>query len=342
MRCGANVPNDAVAMMGSVLACLGDDGWQCDDVRVARVAAAQPLHFAAGVGGFTFHWVEGAGCIVASAGAEEVLVEPGSLIATAAADAHTLRAAGGAAQPWALSMRWPSSPWLQALVLEQGRIFAWRKGAGSFPDALRLLRCRIMDGDGEAVPDALSKAAARAIAAQAFAAIESDGRTGRLSHALADARLGPWFRKALSATGPLPSLDDSARACHLSRAAFTRRFHELMDVPPTDFLVSWRMNLALHRLALARDTVADLAERCGYQSEAAFRKAFRRATGVAPGAVRASHGIDAVFGHEPVLHQGADGATPRLRERAAPRVTITTHEGPPELEALLRAVISNL
>jgi AraC-like DNA-binding protein len=325
-----------------VLACLGDDGWQCDDVRVAQLAAARPLRFGPGAGGLTFHWIEGAPCIVASAGGAEMLVQPGSLVAVPGPHAYTLRMAGGAARGWALSARWPSSPWLQAMLLDEGRTFARQTSASSLPQALGLLRSHVIDNQGKGAPDAVASAAARALAAWVFAAIESDSHAGRLSNALADARLGAWLGRALLAVGPLPGLDAHAQACHLSRAAFTRRFHELMDLAPTDFLVCWRMNLALHRLSLAGEAVSDLAERFGYRSEPAFRKAFRRATGITPGAARATQSLDAVFGEGPVVPAGSPDDAARLRERAAPRITISTHDGPPELAALLGAVISNL
>jgi AraC-like DNA-binding protein len=52
------------------------------------------------------------------------------------------------------------------------------------------------------------------------------------------------------------------------------------------YLTRWRMQLAQHALQTEGATVAELATRLGYQSEAAFARAFKRVTGVAPGAMR--------------------------------------------------------
>ena len=52
------------------------------------------------------------------------------------------------------------------------------------------------------------------------------------------------------------------------------------------YLTRWRMNLAANRLHDDRATVAQVAAEVGYQSEAAFTRAFARTIGQTPGAVR--------------------------------------------------------
>lgn len=75
------------------------------------------------------------------------------------------------------------------------------------------------------------------------------------------------------------------RAC-LSRSAFSARFTELVGMPPMEFVATWRMQLAADWLTKGNNSMMDVAMRCGYESEAAFRKAFKRITGTTPGQLR--------------------------------------------------------
>jgi AraC-like DNA-binding protein len=72
----------------------------------------------------------------------------------------------------------------------------------------------------------------------------------------------------------------------LSRSAFSARFTELVGEPVMQYVTRWRMQVAQSALETEGATVADLANRLGYRSEAAFARAFKRVTGLPPGAVR--------------------------------------------------------
>ena len=72
----------------------------------------------------------------------------------------------------------------------------------------------------------------------------------------------------------------------MSRSAFAARFTELVGEPVMHYVTRWRMRLALNALRDEGATVAQLADRLGYRSEAAFARAFKRVTGTAPGAVK--------------------------------------------------------
>ena len=74
-------------------------------------------------------------------------------------------------------------------------------------------------------------------------------------------------------------------ACQ-SRSTFTERFTQLIKMPPMEFVATWRMQLATGMLADERANMLDVALRCGYESEAAFRKAFKRIIGIPPGKAR--------------------------------------------------------
>jgi AraC-like DNA-binding protein len=72
----------------------------------------------------------------------------------------------------------------------------------------------------------------------------------------------------------------------MSRSAFSARFTELVREPVMHYVTRWRMHVAHHALETEGTTVAELADRLGYRSEAAFARAFKRVVGIAPGAVR--------------------------------------------------------
>jgi AraC-like DNA-binding protein len=68
----------------------------------------------------------------------------------------------------------------------------------------------------------------------------------------------------------------------LSRSALAERFTHLVGQPPMQYLANWRMQLAANYLLSGNDSVAAIAERVGYESEAAFSRAFKKMVGVSP------------------------------------------------------------
>ena len=78
------------------------------------------------------------------------------------------------------------------------------------------------------------------------------------------------------------TLADLARAVGTSRAVLASRFAERVGVPPMQYLASWRMQCAAHRLRQPGARVAYVAHAVGYESEAAFCRAFKKATGLPP------------------------------------------------------------
>lgn len=72
----------------------------------------------------------------------------------------------------------------------------------------------------------------------------------------------------------------------MSRSAFAARFTELVGEPPMQYVTRWRMLVAQTWLKEESATIGELAIRLGYRSEAAFSRAFKRFTGVSPGAAR--------------------------------------------------------
>lgn len=73
-----------------------------------------------------------------------------------------------------------------------------------------------------------------------------------------------------------------AREAGLSRAAFSRRFSELVGEPPMAYLTSWRLDLAADLLLEPGATVGSVADQVGYGSSFAMSSAFKRERGVSP------------------------------------------------------------
>ncbi len=88
------------------------------------------------------------------------------------------------------------------------------------------------------------------------------------------------------------TLESLARQAGLSRSALAERFSQFVGQPPMQYLTSWRMQLAASYLRSGVESVAVIANRVGYDSEAAFSRAFKKAVGVPPSRWRMSRGED--------------------------------------------------
>ncbi|WP_395644414.1 AraC family transcriptional regulator [Terricaulis sp.] len=84
------------------------------------------------------------------------------------------------------------------------------------------------------------------------------------------------------------TLDALAKEVGLSRSAFAERFTELMGVPPMSYLGNWRLQVAARLLEAPSMSIAQAAAQVGYESEAAFNRAFKKQVGLPPGAWRRS------------------------------------------------------
>jgi AraC-like DNA-binding protein len=82
------------------------------------------------------------------------------------------------------------------------------------------------------------------------------------------------------------TIDELARQVGLSRSALYERFVGLVGQPPMQYLTNWRMQRGSTLLREGSATVATIAQEVGYDSEAAFARAFKRLVGDAPAAWR--------------------------------------------------------
>lgn len=109
---------------------------------------------------------------------------------------------------------------------------------------------------------------------------ESD-RVGWL-YAIGDDRIG----NALAAMHDAPSrkwtLEQLAQTCGMSRSVFARRFKETVGETPIDYLTRWRMLRAADHLASSDQSISNVAQTLGYDSDSAFSATFKKVMGVSP------------------------------------------------------------
>lgn len=78
------------------------------------------------------------------------------------------------------------------------------------------------------------------------------------------------------------NVDRLARRVGVSRTALARRFRHFLDMPPMRYLTYWRLQLAAQRLKATDTPMKGVADQAGYESEAAFSRAFKRHFGFPP------------------------------------------------------------
>jgi AraC-like DNA-binding protein len=100
----------------------------------------------------------------------------------------------------------------------------------------------------------------------------------------------PAVGKAMALIHARPSfnwtIEGLARQCGTSRTVMAERFVQFVGVPPMHYLARWRMQIASEMLSRRHSNMATIAAEIGYESEAAFSRAFKKMMGVAPSAWR--------------------------------------------------------
>src|SRR5262245_55068750 len=78
------------------------------------------------------------------------------------------------------------------------------------------------------------------------------------------------------------NVEDLGREAGISRSALAERFTRLIGMAPMHYLANWRMQVAAQKLKDTSASLAQIAETVGYESEAAFSRAFKKSFGTAP------------------------------------------------------------
>lgn len=104
--------------------------------------------------------------------------------------------------------------------------------------------------------------------------------------ALSDRRLARALAAIHSDPGRPWRVEAMAAIAGMSRTAFVDAFTGLLGIAPFQYLTEWRIAEARRLLRDRQMSVATIAEQLGYQSEAAFRRTYKRVTGIGPGQAR--------------------------------------------------------
>jgi AraC-like DNA-binding protein len=276
--------------------------------RFDTVAMAHMRHIS------VFHLIAAGGCTIQTAAGERRTVAAGDILLLPFADEH--RFWNGAFSQLA---RGPDlfrpGPVAGMWHIEHGgggevtrMVCGFIESADSlFAPVFRSLPTLLVDHTGDDRASAVITATVREILALADAAIPgTDVMLGRLMELLflevlrryaarlpADAN--GWFaalndpilRRALLCVHDDPArpwtVDELARQAGASRTVLAERFNAVLGQAPIQYVTSWRMQLAADRLRNSKDSLAAVAADVGYESEAAFNRAFKRVTGVSPG-----------------------------------------------------------
>ncbi len=105
-------------------------------------------------------------------------------------------------------------------------------------------------------------------------------------HAIFDPQIGTALRAVHEDVNGPWTVESLAAAAGMSRSAFAARFKELLGQTPLEYVTEWRMQKALVLLKQEEKKLVEVALSVGYESDAAFSKAFKRVVGVTPGEYR--------------------------------------------------------
>jgi AraC family transcriptional regulator, alkane utilization regulator len=112
-----------------------------------------------------------------------------------------------------------------------------------------------------------------------------EGQTGWLA-GLNDPQVDKTLRLMHEDPARSWTMEELARSAAISRSALAQRFTDLIGSSPMHYLAGWRIQLARQMLRDGTHSIPDVAARVGYESEAAFNRAFKRFVGAPPGAWR--------------------------------------------------------
>ncbi|QOZ25032.1 AraC family transcriptional regulator [Bradyrhizobium sp. CCBAU 51753] len=129
------------------------------------------------------------------------------------------------------------------------------------------------------------------------------------------ARLAPAVAAMFNDPAHAWSLPELAQLCNMSRATLARQFQDKLGRSPSDLLTDIRMTLAANELKRSSLSTGAVAELAGYQSEAAFQRAFKSHMGVTAAQWRKAQRPS---GQDVLASAAADGDAPSAASRITP------------------------
>jgi AraC-like DNA-binding protein len=270
-----------------------------------------------------FHLVTEGRCYGKLIDGDPVELHAGDLILFPAGDRHVLAAANGAALQLA---PWEMTGDSLGAFLKRGRVAAHTQGSGRETTRIvcgflacderlaepillslpRLLKVSMKDGGTAAwvqssikfsvAESASARPGSAAVLARLSEVLFAEAvrhyidelppeRTGWLA-GLRDRHVGRALALLHEEPARAWTVDELARKVGLSRSALGERFHGLIGAPPMQYLTRWRTSLAARALRDTKASILRIASDVGYESEAAFNRAFKREFGLPPAAWR--------------------------------------------------------
>jgi AraC family transcriptional activator of mtrCDE len=262
-----------------------------------------------------FHLVLDGACVVETAGGGQVALHAGDFVLFPRGAAHRVRDVGRAAATAPLTLshdgmlplrrndggdagadldllcgRFVYAPGSSALLLNAlpdpfHVSLVGVQTLGALQTVIALMRAEAEQRQPGAL--AIVTALSHALFAMALRAHgEQNASTPGVLTLLADARLGASVQGMLSAPERAWTIAELGELAAMSRATYARHFNERAGMTVMDFLTQIRMTIACDLLLRTQRSAAEIGEAVGYQSEAAFGKAFQQSVGVTPGRYR--------------------------------------------------------
>lgn len=269
-----------------------------------------------------FHVVLTGACWAGVVGSEPVALAAGDIVLFPHGDAHVVSSAPGMRAPpnpaGYFERRQQRRPFVLHLDVQEVRMGAAPAGAcdttlvcgflgcdlrpfnpliASLPHLLRLqavsgpdwiVQCMrqaaVASTDGSAGADAMLERLSEMVFIEALrrhARTLPDGSRGWMA-GLRDRFVGRALALLHENPAQAWTVDELSHRVGLSRSALHERFADMIGLPPMQYLANWRMQVAAALLRDTAATVASVALQVGYDSEAAFGRAFKRLVGVPP------------------------------------------------------------
>jgi len=115
--------------------------------------------------------------------------------------------------------------------------------------------------------------------------------------AIFDSQIGAALKSIHQDVNGAWTVESLAVIASMSRSAFAVRFKELLGQTPLEYVTEWRMQKAIQLLKQRDKKLVDVAQSVGYESDAAFGKAFKRVVGLTPGEYRHNGGSSNLLDH---------------------------------------------
>jgi AraC family transcriptional activator of mtrCDE len=284
------------------------------DIRCRLQGAFHIDHESVAAGTLPFHLILGGDCLIRLGSGREVTLRSGDFLLLPRGDAHAIVGLrpGGEARPLRIAVggmlplrengegeadvdllcgHFDCAPGSAALLLDSLPDVFHVSLTEESEELLKTLVAMLYRETAEERPGALVIITATCLSLFIMAVragkVSPVASTGLLQ-LIGDARLGKSVVAMMSSPAFGWTIDDLARHSAMSRATYARQFRERAGMTVGAFLTDIRMMLASDQLLRTRRTVADIAAEVGYESEAAFGKAFKARRGITPARFRSA------------------------------------------------------